>query len=574
MPALHPPPEPGAPDSRLGPYRLIRPISAGGMARVYEGRLDSLAGVSTRVAIKVIHPDHADESGFQELFINEARVSARLEHQNLVRIQQFNRENELYYLVMEYIDGLTLRKMISLCRRHGVQIPVSLIAEAGRQVCEGLHYAHMATTEAGEPLHLVHRDIKPSNLMLNGQGVVKLLDFGISYAHGADEAHGSVKGTWGYMSLEQADGEAVGPAADLFGLGAVLYELAALEPLFDEKDNGEIRRLLSIDEAARRAAGLGGQYGDLAAVLVRALQRDPAARYSGAAHMGKALAGLVTDPLVSHDGMQRFFTELRAMEGGPAAAPSASARSVSTMSHAPARPGEIPVRTGNLHGVSPAAERHPTRTASDAWLKPLLALALFGASLMILAFGLWRLLVSRPHVDPTPSDAVATMAEAPVPSLSPGAPASAPPARVSSVPPSVVTPTRASPAPTTPMVEHPLRGAARPSEPTEPIRIAPTAAAPAAPVAPAVVVAPVVAAAPGDAAEGMLTISSMPKSQVMIDGQYVKFTPLFQHEVSAGMHTVLLVADDGRRKTFRVDVQSSVETRRIWLFDEERWSDP
>src|SRR3954462_2517935 len=119
-------------EQRLGPYRLIRPISAGGMARVYEGRLDSLAGVSTRVAVKVIHPDYANESAFQELFITEARISARLEHQNLVRIQQFNREGQLYYLVMEYIEGITLRKVISLCRRHSIALPVAVIAELGR----------------------------------------------------------------------------------------------------------------------------------------------------------------------------------------------------------------------------------------------------------------------------------------------------------------------------------------------------------------------------------------------------------------------------------------------------------
>ncbi|MFN7146105.1 MAG: serine/threonine-protein kinase, partial [Myxococcota bacterium] len=178
----------------LGPYRLIRPISAGGMARVYEGRLDSLAGVTTRVAVKVIHPDFANEAAFQELFITEARISARLEHQNLVRIQQFNREGHLYYLVMEYIDGITFRKIISMCRKHRLQLPVQVIAELGRQVCEGLHYAHNLTTEAGEPLHLVHRDVKPSNLMLNAHGVAKVLDFGISSAHGTVDHAGAVKG--------------------------------------------------------------------------------------------------------------------------------------------------------------------------------------------------------------------------------------------------------------------------------------------------------------------------------------------------------------------------------------------
>ena len=271
-------------EQRLGPYRLIRPISAGGMARVYEGRLDSLAGVSTRVAVKVIHPDYANEAAFQELFISEARISARLEHQNLVRIQQFNREGDLYYLVMEFIEGLTFRKIISQCRRHQIQLSVQVIAELGRQVCDGLNYAHSLTTDEGEALHLVHRDVKPSNLMLNAQGVAKVLDFGISYATDSSEAAGAVKGTWGYMALEQAEGHPVGPAADVFGLGAVFYEMATLEPLFGDKENAVIRQKLADDVAAHRAAALGGAYQDLggcssvrsSGIRTRATARPPA----------------------------------------------------------------------------------------------------------------------------------------------------------------------------------------------------------------------------------------------------------------------------------------------------------
>ena len=191
-------------EQRLGPYRLVRPVSAGGMARVYEGRLDSLAGVSTRVAVKVIHPDFAADTDFQDLFVTEARISARLEHLNLVRVQQFNREGDLLYLVMEYIEGFTLRKLISHARRTRQPVPTSVIAEIGRQVCEGLQYAHDLAADSGEPLGLVHRDIKPSNLMVNQQGVVKVLDFGISSAHGTGDSQGGVKGTWGYMALEQA----------------------------------------------------------------------------------------------------------------------------------------------------------------------------------------------------------------------------------------------------------------------------------------------------------------------------------------------------------------------------------
>ena len=224
----------GTPE-RLGRYRLVRPISTGGMARVFEARRESLAGVNPRVAIKVILPDFADNRPFQDLFVHEARIGSMLQHQNVVQIQDFDCQDGLYYLVMEFVDGITLRRVVSLCRRHGVPVPLDVIAEIGRQVCDGLAHAHGAEADDGSPLNLVHRDIKPSNLMLNPQGVVKLLDFGISKGWSRLEHKGAVRGTWGYMSPEQAEGESVTGAADLFGLAAVLYELATVQPLLLKK---------------------------------------------------------------------------------------------------------------------------------------------------------------------------------------------------------------------------------------------------------------------------------------------------------------------------------------------------
>ena len=352
---------------RLGPYRLIRPISAGGMARVYEARLDSLAGVSTRVAIKVIHPDYAEDGGFQELFITEARNSARLEHQNVVRVQQFNREGRLYYLVMEYIDGVTFRRLISLSRRQRILLTPALIAELGRQACEGLHYAHTLPDEEGRALGLVHRDVKPSNLMLTTQGLVKLLDFGISTVLGdarsdpgrVDPARkagddGGVRGTWGYMPPEQAADGRVSSASDVYGLAAVLYELVTGEPLFEEKDNARIRERMAADDAARRAAALGGQWAPLGSLLVRALQRDPAARYPTAAAFGRALAAVGGDPVAAHESLLVLMTELARAE--PGTNPARGARSISTMAPPPRA---CPWWSG--------APMRPNRSSESAW---------------------------------------------------------------------------------------------------------------------------------------------------------------------------------------------------------------
>lgn len=593
-------------EGKLGPYRVVRPISAGGMARVYEARHESLAGVTTRVAIKVILPDYAHEESFRELFITEARLSARLEHQNLVRIQQFNKEGELYYLVMEYIDGLTLRRIISGCQRNNVRLPVPVIAELGRQICDGLHYAHTLRSEEGSPLGLVHRDIKPTNVMLNAQGVAKVLDFGISAAHGAHDAGDGVKGTWGYMSLEQAEQRDVGPAADVFGVAAVLYELAALAPLFPEKEPDAIREALRTDQAARRAAALGGPYGELGGVLVRALQRDPAARHRGAASFGRVLSTLVPDPVGIHDALTRLVRDLRHLEGGAVTgvqeraratgrnslpAPAPASRPVPPAVAIPIEPAvakvpvpspvppasALPVQVGGAAGpsvASPAAKVPPAppEVSRRTWM------FVGGAVVLLLALGAWALggdeaPPTRAAVIAKPATLAAVPAEVPAakPSLEVQAPAAAPSAAV------------AGPAPHAGVAVVP-RPAAQPllvTPSAPPAPVAPQAAAPSATVperiAPTTTVsAPVsVAAAPSPpAAKGLLSLGAVPRAQVQIDGVFVGYTPLHDHSVAPGTRTVTMVAENYRAKQFTLDVPSGGKVTRVYYFAEGRFQTP
>jgi serine/threonine-protein kinase len=467
-------------------------------------------------------------------------------------------------------------------------------------VCEGLHYAHTLQNEHGEALHLVHRDIKPSNLMLNAQGVAKVLDFGISYAHGSGEVAGAVKGTWGYMAMEQAEGLPVGPAADVFGLGAVLYELATGEPLFPDKDNGEIRRKLRDDVAAQRAAALGGPWQDLGAVLVRALQRDPEARHRSAASFGRALSGLVADPVGVHEQLVRLHRELRAMDGSVAAGAQEKARSVSTMGSrvsggrppplsAPGAVG-LPIHTGDAHGVG--RPRPEPRTSAGQAAKVgvgIGAVVLLGVAMLVMAFAAWTLWKGNPRrVEPVAANRATDVlgeiaAGEPVATVAP--PAAAPPVAAVPAPAEPEAPAPQAPAPVE--VAAPAASAPAPAKKASAATKG-SAAAPARPVVEAVVVEvppveePPVRIEPTRSADvttspkkadGLLTISSMPRAQVMIDGQYVRFTPLFQHELPSGSHAIVLVAEDGRRKSFKVDVPANGQVRRIWLFDEDRWSD-
>lgn len=570
------------------------------MARVYEGRLDSLAGVSTRVAVKVVHPDYAAEPSFRDLFITEARISARLEHPNLVRIQQFNREGELYYLVMELIEGVTFRRVISMAQRGRFVLTPTVVAELGRQAAEGLHYTHELRDDDGIPLRLVHRDVKPSNLMLNVQGVVKLLDFGISTAIGVGspaegEGRGPVRGTWGYMSPEQATGGEVGPAADNFGLAAVLFELAAGELLFEESDPARIRAQLWEDHAARRAAALGGPWRELGAILVRALQRDPAARYPSAAAMAKALAGLVREPLVVKESLLEVAAGCVDLESPPPA-PVERSRSVSTMQARPSEPQGLPVAVGDDHGPHPrtAPSRKtsaPTRgnhAASFAILGVLLvALGVTAAIAWMMAEGgLRAVFLPEPEppmlpagtIEPEPAEvppAAAVPLEAPPAEPSGAEPGAADPSSVAPLAPAGAVPGGQGGAPPAGGAVEPARSAAAAASPTASSASA-GAAGPAAPTrAPSPGPAPSAAGggAPASQGTGLVTISSVPRAQVLLDGTLVDYTPYFQAPAAVGSHTVVLVADDGRRKSFRIEVVEGQEVRRVWLFDEERWGE-
>jgi hypothetical protein len=195
----------GTPE-RLGRYRLVRPLSTGGMAHVFEGRRESLAGVAPRVAIKVILPEYAKDDAFQKLFRNEAVVGSQLHHQNIVQIQDFDFADGRLYLVMEYVDGITLRRVVNLCRRHGIAIPLELVLEIGRQVCDGLQYAHAGarrgrqTTRSRPPRR---EAVEPHDQPAGRREAPRLRDQRRA-RWASDQA---VRGTWGYMSPEQAAAE-------------------------------------------------------------------------------------------------------------------------------------------------------------------------------------------------------------------------------------------------------------------------------------------------------------------------------------------------------------------------------
>jgi serine/threonine-protein kinase len=553
MESSSPTSQPPAKLERIGRYRIIRPLSKGGMALVYEARRESLAGVSPRVAVKVILPEYTDSDTFQELFINEARLGASMHHQNLIQIQDFDRDGDRFFLVMEYVEGITLRRAITLCRRHAVRVPMGVLAEVGRQACDGLHYAHSALDEQGNHLRLVHRDVKPSNLILSPHGVIKLLDFGISKGRIIRERKGAVKGTWGYMSPEQAFGKEVGPRADVFGLATVLYELASLRVLFEGKDKTTIKRLLLDDHAARMAATLDPlAYGPLVSVLVRALQRDPEARFINAAEYGRALSSLLPDPITARDEVVSFYRLVSALnEGVPVEQATKSADFRSDVSQSQ---GSL---AASLHGT------HPPSSVPWWIVGAVAGLALVVVMLLVTIL----VLQSRNLVRPPPevgehrvADVLGGESEAPRAAEEPAGPAGEGAPGEERPPPLATRGTAEERPPPVHTVLPPTgESATIGSEAEEGPRVVVVRKKPE-PDPEAVTQEP-----------GLITIGARQEAEVYVDGSYVRRVPVVRREFPPGRHVITIQALDGRRKTFEVDLESGEEIRKVWDFDRGEW---
>ena len=563
----------------LGRYRLVKRISTGGMSHVYEARRESLAGVAPKVAIKVILPEHANDENFRKLFINEARIGSQLQHPNLVQIQDFEQENDRYYLVMEFVEGPTLRRIISRCKRNGTEIPLSLLAEIGRQMCEGLFYAHNAKDDNGNDRNLIHRDIKPGNVIVNPQGVVKILDFGISKVMEGVERNDGVKGTWGYMSPEQSKGRGVTAVSDLWGVAVVLFELAKLTRLFPGRDQEVIRERMSADDAARQAANLSGQYRNLGPVLVRALQRDPAARYKNTLEMAKALAELVPDPIIVREELVAFQAKCNtpSIDGrGGVLINQDAVRSNSTMgrvnSAKPSKPGGfhtgIPVSVGTAHRpLAPGEiqpEERPTGRNRDGIGPSTLHMVVIGLAVATMLLVISLLVFegfgnSQESVLTGESVAVEGGSSLEVERLSME---------------------RLSPGETTQVSAPEFVETIEPSPPEQAAPVISTVTEPEPPVleSPEIEVErPVVEASPPPRAEpqgdvtGIVSISSLPAVDIYVDGVLMGQTPFTERPLSVGTHRIVLQGTGEDYLEFRIEVTEEEEVRKIYHFGERAW---
>lgn len=266
-------------------FRLVRVVASGGMGTVYDAIQIGAEGFEKRVAIKTILPELSDDGRFVELFIQEAKLVADLVHENIIQIYQFGHTKEIYYIVMEYINGLSLAEFIRLHTMSGDRPPEALVVFIVSRIARGLAYAHSRVDRTGSPLGIVHRDVCPNNILITTEGLPKLGDFGIAKA--ASHAVRARGGKRYYMSPEQARNDSVDFRSDIYSLGLVLFEMLALKPA---RQNWEYM----LEKAGKEGLVEWEALPDSTSPRVRnilecALRKDPEKRYENTAQFAYEL---------------------------------------------------------------------------------------------------------------------------------------------------------------------------------------------------------------------------------------------------------------------------------------------
>lgn len=523
-------------EATLGRYTLLDRIGQGGMAEIWRAKATGPSGFQKTVAIKRVLPHLVEQEKFIEMFIAEAKLAARLEHPNIVRVYDFGEAGRgNYYIAMEYVAGANLATVLKILRRRGIkQMPVDLALYIVAEAAKGLDHAHHLTDENGEPISIIHRDISPHNLLLSYDGEVKVTDFGIAKVAGAlgSTATGMVKGKLNYMSPEQACQQPMDHRSDIFSLGVTLYEMLVGEPLFDGETVPDIamKILHYTGPPAEKIQQLPKPVCD---VIRSALQRDPGSRYRRAVHMEEDIV-----PILGIAGVKNARQALGTVvtklipkeESGSVPAvqvPPVTGENDPTLAQGPVpAPREATLenlgpRASDAHDVTleatPSAVRQvtplPAPRPRRTWPVVLVGGALLAAAAAFVGFRFGPGLLGRgPQAAAVPT---ASPAETPVEVSLFDVPATP------SLPPAVTPkPTRA---PRTPRTPRPHATPMRTASVSSTAAVVPTAANSA-------------------ASSGALTITARPWVEVWVDGKRVKKeTPLVRHPLAAGTHTVRFV---------------------------------
>ena len=374
---------------RVGRYALFDEIASGGMATVHLGRLLGSAGFARTVAIKRLHPTFAKEPDFVSMFTDEARLAARIRHPNVAATLDVVSEDDELFLVMEYIHGESLARLLRTLGPTGQSVPVPIAIAIMAGALHGLHAAHEATTERGDPLGVVHRDVSPQNVMVGIDGVARVLDFGVAKAVGRLQTtrDGELKGKTAYMAPEQVRGRPVDRRVDVYAASVVLWELLTSLRLFVADSAAEVIGQVLEARVEPPSHYQSAVPPEIDSIVLRGLSRDPARRFATALDMALALERTILLPTsrdvgtwvarAAGDLLESRASRVRAVEGlnvdvsGVIALPE-SEPGVAT--------GDDTTREGasqisNVSMATPVALRAPKSRPRSRWL---LALALVG----------------------------------------------------------------------------------------------------------------------------------------------------------------------------------------------------
>ncbi|MBS2015939.1 MAG: serine/threonine protein kinase [Deltaproteobacteria bacterium] len=279
----------GVNKQRVGRYEIYAEISSGGMATVHLGRQLGHIGFSRTVAVKRLHPHVAREQEFVEMFLDEARLATRIQDPHVVPTLDVVAEGGELMLVMEYVHGEALSVLLTAASKRKERVDPRVAVSIGAGMLDGLHAAHEAKNERGEPLLIVHRDVSPQNVLVGADGVTRVFDFGIAKA--ADRLHitqdGSLKGKVAYMSPEQLENEPIDRRSDIWAASVVIWEMLTGKRLFVADSQAALVRMILTRDVPKVSST--GAPAALDRILEKGLAKDPKARFATAREMALAL---------------------------------------------------------------------------------------------------------------------------------------------------------------------------------------------------------------------------------------------------------------------------------------------
>jgi eukaryotic-like serine/threonine-protein kinase len=275
----------------FGRYQLVDRLAVGGMAELFLAEVTGAHGFQKTVVIKRILPHLGSDPEFTSMFIDEAKLTARLAHPKIAQTYELGRHDDQLFIAMEFVDGLDTLAMLRECAHRRIRMPTDIVVHIAHEVLDALDFAHNQADETGELLGIVHRDVSPSNVLVSKRGDIKLVDFGIAQALQSEHQTqaGTLKGKYGYMSPEQILGGAIDGRSDLFSVGILLAEMLMGRRLFAAPTELDVLLMVRDVDLGRLERYGGHIEPGLLGIVRRALQKAPEERFEDAATFRESL---------------------------------------------------------------------------------------------------------------------------------------------------------------------------------------------------------------------------------------------------------------------------------------------